>query len=54
MWVPIFRQNRKNIMDVLEEHIKQLQNMQNLLEKEDYTSFYKLIKRSNKIKRILK
>lgn len=54
MWVPIFKQNRKNVMDVLEEHISQLQNMQNLLEKEDYQSFYKLIKKSNKIKRILK
>lgn len=54
MWVPIFRQNRKNVMDVLEEHIHQLQNMQHLLETEDYQSFYKLIKKSNKIKRILK
>jgi len=54
MWIPIFKQNRKNVMDVLEEHLKQLQNMQNLLEKEDYQSFYKLIKKSNKIKRILK
>ncbi|MFC6103900.1 prephenate dehydrogenase [Olivibacter domesticus] len=54
MWIPIFKQNRKNVMDVLAEHIRQLQNMQNLLEKEDYQSFYKLIKKSNKIKRILK
>jgi prephenate dehydrogenase len=54
MWIPIFKQNRKNVMDVLEEHIKQLRNMQNLLDKEDYQSFYKLIKKSNKIKRILK
>lgn len=54
MWIPIFRQNRKNIMDVLEEHIHQLQNMQHLLETEDYPAFYKLIKKSNKIKRILK
>jgi len=54
MWVPIFRQNRKNVMDVLEEHIYQLQNMQRLLEKEDFDAFYKLIKKANKIKRILK
>ncbi|WP_134089502.1 prephenate dehydrogenase [Olivibacter sp. XZL3] len=54
MWIPIFRQNRKNIMDVLEEHIHQLQNMQHLLETEDYPGIYKLIKKSNKIKRILK
>ncbi|QNL51397.1 prephenate dehydrogenase [Olivibacter sp. SDN3] len=54
MWVPIFRQNQRNVLDVLEEHIHQLQNMQTLLMKEDYQAFYKLIKKSNKIKRILK
>ncbi len=54
MWTPIFRQNRENVLEVLEEHIKQLQNMHDLLEKEDYDKFYKLIKKSNKIKRILK
>jgi len=54
MWTPIFRQNRENVLEVLEEHIKQLQNMHDLLENEDYDKFYKLIKKSNKIKRILK
>lgn len=54
MWTPIFRQNRENVLEVLEEHIKQLQNMHDLLKNEDYEKFYKLIKRSNKIKRIIK
>ncbi len=54
MWTPIFRQNRSNVLEVLEEHIKQLQNMHDLLEAEDYEKFYKLIKKSNKIKRIIK
>lgn len=54
MWIPIFKQNRKNVIDVLDEHIFQLQNMQQLLKKEDFDSFYKLIKKANKIKRILK
>lgn len=54
MWTPIFRQNRKNVLEVLEEHIKQLQNMHDLLQKEDYEKFNKLIKKSNKIKRIIK
>lgn len=54
MWTPIFRQNRKNVLEVLEEHIKQLQNMHDLLVKEDYEKFHKLIKKSNKIKRIIK
>ena len=54
MWVPIFKQNRENVLEVLAEHIKQLQNMHDLLENEDYDLFKKLIKRSNKIKRIIK
>jgi len=54
MWVPIFRQNRENVMEVLAEHIRQLQNMYMLLEKEDYEGFRKMIKQSNKISRIIK
>lgn len=54
MWIPVFRQNRENVLDVLEEHIHQLKNMQQLLENEDYEAFYKLIRRSNKIRKILK
>ncbi|UPK71542.1 prephenate dehydrogenase [Chitinophaga filiformis] len=54
MWVPIFKHNRHNVLDVLEEHIHQLQQMKQLLEKEDYETFYKLIQKSNKIRKILK
>lgn len=54
MWTPIFKQNRKNVLEVLQEHIKQLQNVQEVLSNEDYDAFYKLIKKSNKIRRILK
>ncbi len=54
MWTPIFKQNRENVLEVLREHIKQLQNVNQVLEDEDYDAFYKLIKKSNKIRRILK
>jgi len=54
MWVPIFRQNKKNVLDVLEEHIHQLQGLQQLIEEEKFDDVYKLIKKANKIKRILK
>lgn len=54
MWTPIFKQNRTNVLEVLEEHIKQLQNLYNKLEEEDYVALHKLIKKSNKIKRIIK
>lgn len=54
MWVPIFRQNREHVLEVLEEHVKQLQHFYDLLEKEDYPAVLKLIKQANKIKRIIK
>ncbi|HEY0608385.1 MAG TPA: prephenate dehydrogenase [Chitinophaga sp.] len=54
MWVPIFKHNRSNVLDVLEEHIHQLEQMKKLLEEEDYDTFYKLIQKSNKIRKILK
>lgn len=54
MWTPIFKQNRENVLEVLEEHIKQLQKLYEKLENEDYEGLHKLIKKSNKIKRIIK
>lgn len=54
MWTPIFMQNRENVLEVLQEHINQLQRVHDVLRNEDYDAFYKLIKKSNKIRRILK
>ncbi|WP_404477755.1 prephenate dehydrogenase [Sphingobacterium sp. ML3W] len=54
MWTPIFKQNRENVLEVLEEHIKQLQSLHDSIASEDYDKLHKLIKRSNKIKRIIK
>lgn len=54
MWTPIFKQNRANVLEVLEEHIKQLQHIYDKIEQEDYDAVHKWIKKSNKIKRIIK
>ncbi|QBR13060.1 prephenate dehydrogenase [Sphingobacterium sp. CZ-2] len=54
MWTPIFKQNRSNVLEVLEEHIKQLQHIYDKIESEDYDAVHKWIKKSNKIKRIIK
>lgn len=54
MWTPIFKQNRENVLEVLKEHISQLQQVHDVLRDEDYEAFHKLIKKSNKIRRILK
>jgi len=53
MWVPIFRQNRDNLLDVLDEHIQQLARFRSLLIKKDFSTFYQLIEESNKIRKIL-
>lgn len=54
MWVPIFKQNRDNVLDVLNEHITQLRKIKSCLEKENYEYLKELIENANKIKRILK
>jgi len=54
MWVPIFRQNKDNVLDVLNEHISQLRKFKSCLEKENYEYLAELIQHANTIKRILK
>ncbi len=54
MWVPIFMQNKENVLDVLKEHIAQLQRFKESIEKNDDTYLMKLIGDANKIRRILK
>lgn len=54
MWVPIFRENRDNVLDVLNEHISQLRKFKSALEKENYDFLEELIINANKIRGILK
>ncbi len=54
MWVPIFMQNKENVLDVLNEHIVQLRKIKSCLEKENFGYLKELIENANKIKRILK
>jgi len=54
MWVPIFAQNRDNILDVLNEHITQLRKFKSCLEKENYGYLIELIENANRIRKILK
>jgi prephenate dehydrogenase len=54
MWVPIFMQNRDNILDVLNEHISQLRKFKACLEKENSEYLLELIENANKIRRIIK
>ncbi len=53
-WVPIFMQNKENVLDVLNEHISQLRKFKACLEKENFNYLTELIENANGIKRILK
>jgi len=54
MWVPIFRQNRENVLDVINEHISQLRKFKSCLEKENWDYLHELIQDANRIRRIIK
>ncbi len=54
MWVPIFQQNRDNVLEVLNEHITQLRKFKSCMEKENYVYLQELIENANKIKKVLR
>ena len=54
MWVPIFMQNRENVLDVLNEHIEQLKKFRDSIEKGNDENLKGLIEDANKIRRIIK
>jgi len=53
MWVPIFRQNRDNVMTILDEYISTLSQFRTMLIKKDYDSFYQKIEEANQIRKII-
>ena len=53
MWVPIFKQNRENVLDVLNEHISQLNKFKEALQNKDFEMLADLISNANKIRSIL-
>lgn len=54
MWVPIFMQNKENVLDVLNEHIEQLKKFRETIEKGNKEGLKELIEDANKIRRIIK
>ena len=54
MWIPIFIQNKENVLDVLNEHISQLRKFKSCLEKDNYAYLAELIENANKIQKIIK
>ena len=52
-WLPIFKQNKYNVLDVLREYIHQLNLFRKALEKDDYKALEQIITRANQIRRVL-
>lgn len=52
-WVPILLRNKYNVLDVLREHIHQLQLMRRMIERDDAEGLREAILRANTIRRIL-
>jgi prephenate dehydrogenase len=52
-WVPIFRQNRENVLDVLDEHLHQLNKLRELLVQEDYPGLTAQLEQANAIRKII-
>lgn len=53
-WAPIFLGNKYNILDVLREHIHQLQILRRMIERDDRDGLIEAMHRANKIRSILK
>ncbi|MBT8254313.1 MAG: prephenate dehydrogenase [Flavobacteriaceae bacterium] len=54
MWTPIFKQNKTNVIETLNEYICNLENFKQLMEQEDFEGIYKEMQNTNYIKKILK
>jgi prephenate dehydrogenase len=53
MWVPIFEQNRSNVIETLSQYIDNLNKFKNLMEESRYEEIYEQMKSINSIKTIL-
>ena len=53
-WAPIFLENKYNVLDVLREHIHQLQILRRMIERDDREGLIEAMQKANKIREILK
>lgn len=54
MWTPIFKQNKENVLETLEEYISNLNQFKSLIETNDFEGVYQAMEDTNYIKKILK
>ena len=53
MWVPVLKENKEHVLEVLDEHIVQLHKFRTSLEQENWNELKVLMESANNIKRIL-
>ena len=53
MWTPIFKQNKENVIETLDEYINNLQQFKELMIKDDFAAIFKEMESTNHIKKIL-
>ncbi|MCM8568993.1 prephenate dehydrogenase [Gramella jeungdoensis] len=53
MWTPIFRQNKKNVMETLDEYISNLKHFRQLMETDNFEEVFQEMEKTNHIKDVL-
>lgn len=53
MWTPIFKQNKENVIETLEEYINNLKHFKELMQQENFDEIYNEMENTNYIKQIL-
>lgn len=53
MWTPIFRQNKKNVMETLDEYISNLKHFRQLMEADNFEEVFQEMEKTNHIKDVL-
>ena len=53
MWTPIFKQNKENVIETLDEYIHNLQQFKRLMEQDNFSEIFNEMENTNYIKQIL-
>ena len=54
MWTPIFKQNRENVLETLDEYIANLQGFRDLMQEGNFEGVFDEMEQTNRIREILK
>lgn len=54
MWTPIFKENKENILETLEEYIQNLESFKKMIQDDNFEEVFQTMENTNHIKTILK